>query len=201
MAFVAFLRDEMIGVGRYDRLEGGDEAEVAFAVADAHQGRGLATLLLEYLASYAADNGITRFAADTLIDNRSNARGLSVRGFPTGEPARSSTESCISHSTSSQLAIRLPQASVARGRPGSRASRECSGRNRSRLSAPGEARPGLGIRSFATSSTVASRVLCIRSIPTSRRCSDSLRTVGRGNRRSRRPRGARDPRRAVHRSG
>jgi GNAT superfamily N-acetyltransferase len=71
MAFVVFLRDEMIAIGRYDRLAGGAEAEVAFAVADEHQGRGLATLLLEYLATYAAGNGITRFAADTLIDNRS----------------------------------------------------------------------------------------------------------------------------------
>jgi RimJ/RimL family protein N-acetyltransferase len=71
MAFVAFLRDEMIAIGRYDRLAGGNEAEVAFAVADEHQGRGLATLLLEYLATYAAGNGITRFAADTLVDNQS----------------------------------------------------------------------------------------------------------------------------------
>jgi GNAT superfamily N-acetyltransferase len=71
MAFVAFLRDEMIAIGRYDRIAGGEEAEVAFAVADEHQGRGLATLLLEYLATYAAGNGITRFAADTLVDNRS----------------------------------------------------------------------------------------------------------------------------------
>jgi GNAT superfamily N-acetyltransferase len=70
MAFVAFLHDEMIAIGRYDRLAGGDEAEVAFAVADAQQGRGLATLLLEYLATYAAGNGITRFSADTLVDNR-----------------------------------------------------------------------------------------------------------------------------------
>lgn len=70
MAFVAFVGDEMIAVGRYDRFAGGDEAEVAFAVADAHQGRGLATLLLEHLATYAASQGIRRFSADTLMDNR-----------------------------------------------------------------------------------------------------------------------------------
>ena len=81
MAFVAFLRDEMIAVGRYERLASGDEAEVAFAVADSHQSRGLATLLLEYLASYAADNGITRFAADTLIDNRSMLEVFQSAGF------------------------------------------------------------------------------------------------------------------------
>ena len=71
MAIVAFLRGEMIAIGRYDRLAGRDDAEVAFAVADAHQGRGLATLLLQHLAAYAAGNGITRLAADTLADNRS----------------------------------------------------------------------------------------------------------------------------------
>ena len=80
MAFVAFLRDDMIAVGRYDRLVG-DEAEVAFAVADEHQGRGLATLLLEYLATYAATNGITRFSADTLIDNRQMLEVFQAAGF------------------------------------------------------------------------------------------------------------------------
>lgn len=70
MAFVAFVGDEMIAVGRYDRLSCVDEAEVAFAVADAHQGRGLATLLLEHLATYARSQGIRRFSADTLMDNR-----------------------------------------------------------------------------------------------------------------------------------
>jgi acetyl coenzyme A synthetase (ADP forming)-like protein len=81
MAFVAFLRDEMVAVGRYDRLANGDEAEVAFAVADGQQKRGLATLLLEYLATYAAGNGITRFAADTLIDNRSMLEVFHAAGF------------------------------------------------------------------------------------------------------------------------
>lgn len=81
MAFVALLGDDMIAVGRYDRLGSGTEAEVAFAVADAHQGRGIATLLLEYLAAYAADNGITRFSADTLLDNRSMLDVFSAAGF------------------------------------------------------------------------------------------------------------------------
>lgn len=80
MAFVAFLRNEMIAIGRYDRLVD-DEAEVAFAVADAHQGRGLASLLLEYLATYARGNGITRFAADTLVGNRSMLEVFQAAGF------------------------------------------------------------------------------------------------------------------------
>jgi GNAT superfamily N-acetyltransferase len=81
MAFVAFLADEMIAIGRYERLAGGDEAEVAFAVADAHQGRGLATLLLEYLATYAVENGIVRFTADTLIGNRHMLDVFHAAGF------------------------------------------------------------------------------------------------------------------------
>ncbi len=70
MAFSAFIRDEMIAVGRYERLAASDRAEVAFAVVDEHQGRGIASLLLEYLAAYAPDNGITQFTADTLTENR-----------------------------------------------------------------------------------------------------------------------------------
>ena len=70
MAFVAFLNNDLIGIGRYDRLPEGNAAEVAFAVADEHQGRGLATMLLDYLAAYAATTGITRFSAETMIGNR-----------------------------------------------------------------------------------------------------------------------------------
>ena len=86
MAFVAFLRDDMIAIGRYDHLAHGDEAEVAFAVADEHQGRGLATLLLEYLATYAATQGITRFSAETLIDNRRMLEVFRGRGLPARAP-------------------------------------------------------------------------------------------------------------------
>lgn len=45
---------EMIPMGRYGRLpEAADEAEVVFVVVDAHQGRGIGTLLLEHLAAIA----------------------------------------------------------------------------------------------------------------------------------------------------
>ena len=81
MAFVAFLGADIIAIGRYDRLASGSEAEVAFAVADEHQGRGLATLILEYLASYASDNGITRFSADTLLENRRMLDVFRAAGF------------------------------------------------------------------------------------------------------------------------
>ncbi|NKZ74889.1 GNAT family N-acetyltransferase, partial [Rhodococcus hoagii] len=58
VAFVAILGDEIIAVGRYERLldvGDGRSAEVAFVVADAHQGRGLGPILLEHLAGAAAE--------------------------------------------------------------------------------------------------------------------------------------------------
>jgi acetyl coenzyme A synthetase (ADP forming)-like protein len=70
MALVAELGGDVIGVGRYDRLPSGDEAEVAFTVQDEHQGRGLGTILLEHLAAVAREQGIRRFRASTLPQNR-----------------------------------------------------------------------------------------------------------------------------------
>ena len=52
-----------------------DSAEAAFAVADAFQGRGLATALLGRLAAAAAARGFRRFEATTLAEN---ARMLEV---------------------------------------------------------------------------------------------------------------------------
>ena len=66
MALVGVLGDDIIAVARFERLPGGTEAEVAFLVDDAHQGRGITSVLLEHLASIAATEGITRFVADTL---------------------------------------------------------------------------------------------------------------------------------------
>jgi len=69
VAVVALLHDEIVAVARYDRI-GGEQAEIAFVVADGLQGRGIGTLLLEWLAAYARANGITRFIAETLTHNR-----------------------------------------------------------------------------------------------------------------------------------
>lgn len=72
MALVALAGDEIIAVARYDRLTDGPQpdAEVAFTVDDAHQGRGLGTLMLEYLAAAGRENGVGRFVAQTMPDNR-----------------------------------------------------------------------------------------------------------------------------------
>ncbi len=82
MAFVAVDSDgEFVAVGRYDRTEGSDEAEVAFTVTDAYQERGLATILLDHLAAYAITKGIRRFAAETLAENRKMREVLRHAGF------------------------------------------------------------------------------------------------------------------------
>jgi RimJ/RimL family protein N-acetyltransferase len=68
-ALVALVGDEIIGVGRYERLASGVDAEVAFVVADRWQRRGLAPILLQLLAARARQAGIVRLVAETLGDN------------------------------------------------------------------------------------------------------------------------------------
>ncbi|MFW2382427.1 MAG: GNAT family N-acetyltransferase [Acidimicrobiales bacterium] len=70
MAFIALIGDEMVAVSRYEGEGSTDNsAEVAFFVDDAHHGRGLATLMLEYLAQRARSQGITTFTATVLPEN------------------------------------------------------------------------------------------------------------------------------------
>lgn len=68
VARVALLGDDIVAAARYDVVNPG-VAEVAFIVADEHQGRGVGTLLLEHLAVIARSQNIHTFAADTLPDN------------------------------------------------------------------------------------------------------------------------------------
>jgi len=60
--------ERFIGVARYLRV-GDSPPEVAFAVLDEYQGRGIATALLHHLARIARENGIRRFAAFVMGDN------------------------------------------------------------------------------------------------------------------------------------
>lgn len=69
VAFVMTVGEEMIAVGRYDVVEKG-QAEVAFLVQDAHQGRGIAQLLLEHLAQAGRERGVQRFVAEVLPENQ-----------------------------------------------------------------------------------------------------------------------------------
>jgi GNAT superfamily N-acetyltransferase len=69
-ALVMWADEEIVGIGRYDLEPGSSEAEVAFVVRDDEQGRGAGTILLRRLAERARDEGVSRFVADTLAENR-----------------------------------------------------------------------------------------------------------------------------------
>jgi acyl-CoA synthetase (NDP forming)/GNAT superfamily N-acetyltransferase len=63
-------------------LERPDRAEVAFAVADEMQGRGLATVLIAHLAQVASARGVTTFTATVLPENRRMISVFRESGFP-----------------------------------------------------------------------------------------------------------------------
>ncbi len=81
MAFVATLGEELVGEARYDRWKGTSHAEVAFFVDDSHNGRGVATVLLEYLAARAREVGIDAFTAQVLPANRKMLGVMRRAGF------------------------------------------------------------------------------------------------------------------------
>ena len=69
VALVAILNGEIVGVGRFDRINA-SSAEVAFNISDHMQGKGIGSVLLEHLAAIAPEVGITRFTAEVLPHNR-----------------------------------------------------------------------------------------------------------------------------------
>lgn len=90
VALVATLgtgeEEHIVAVVRYDRIDP-EAAEVAFVVADAWQGHGIATALLLQLAGLARAHGITRFVAITMASNRRMLEVLRHCGFPTSTHA------------------------------------------------------------------------------------------------------------------
>src|SRR4051812_17208000 len=78
---LAHLGERVVAVAGYDRLNEPDAAEVAFAVAEDQQGRGLATRMLEQLADVAASRGITRFDAEVMGENRPMLHVFANAGF------------------------------------------------------------------------------------------------------------------------
>lgn len=73
--------DEIVAEASYSTVDG-DHAEVAFAVADAYQGRGIATILLGQLAQIAAGREIHTFQALVLPDNLRMIEVFREAGFP-----------------------------------------------------------------------------------------------------------------------
>lgn len=104
VGLAATIGDDFIATVRYDRIDerglpvssrqnpGGsagrsagrpvpDEAEVAFLVQDAHQGRGVASALLEHIAAVARERGIRRFAAEVLPANTKMIKVFTDAGY------------------------------------------------------------------------------------------------------------------------
>ncbi len=81
VAFVITRGGEIIGIGRYDRLDDPTEAEVAFNVSDSNQGRGVGSILLEHLAAAAREKGIDKFSAEVLPENRKMIQVFSEAGY------------------------------------------------------------------------------------------------------------------------
>ncbi|TYB95589.1 GNAT family N-acetyltransferase [Micromonospora sp. WP24] len=81
-ALVVLASGRIVAVGRYERLgPAAPEAEVAFVVEDAHQGRGIGSVLLEYLADAARRVGIVHFVAEVLPANGTMLRVFSDFGY------------------------------------------------------------------------------------------------------------------------
>ena len=78
-------QERIVAVGRYfvEAAAPGAprHAEVAFAVEDAEQGRGIAPLLLEHLVPFARHGGIHLLFGDVLAENDHMRRVLSRKGF------------------------------------------------------------------------------------------------------------------------
>jgi acyl-CoA synthetase (NDP forming)/GNAT superfamily N-acetyltransferase len=81
-ALVAVVAGRLVGVAGYERLADPARAEVAFAVGEGQQGRGVGTLLLEHLAAYARGRGVVMFVAQTQAANTRMLRVFSDAGFP-----------------------------------------------------------------------------------------------------------------------
>ncbi|MEU6049774.1 GNAT family N-acetyltransferase [Streptomyces xanthochromogenes] len=89
VGLAATIGGEFIATVRYDRINAqgrpasapADEAEVAFLVQDAHQGRGVASTLLEHIAAVARERGIRRFAAEVLPANSKMIKVFTDAGY------------------------------------------------------------------------------------------------------------------------
>ena len=83
---LAILDGEVVGLADWHRSDpragGADDAEVAFAVSDALQGKGVATLLAEHLMIAAERAGIRQLRAVTQGDNRDMLGVFIALGVP-----------------------------------------------------------------------------------------------------------------------
>jgi RimJ/RimL family protein N-acetyltransferase len=73
--------EHIVGVARYDRIPDTTVAEVALAVVDDFQRRGLGALLLSMLARVAREHGIDTFTLIVLPENQAMLRLLRRMGW------------------------------------------------------------------------------------------------------------------------
>jgi GNAT superfamily N-acetyltransferase len=90
IAFDAASR-EPVGVARFIRGSAPEEAEVAVTVVDDWQGRGAATALLEKLVERAREEGVERFVALVLSENKEALELFRQAPGQTSEPRRSAS--------------------------------------------------------------------------------------------------------------
>src|ERR1019366_10619316 len=82
LALVIVDGEEIVAIGRYERLPVSTTGEVAFIVRDDFQRRGLGHILLDHLAKAAWSRGLTTFSAVTLSENRGMIAVFEHSGFP-----------------------------------------------------------------------------------------------------------------------
>jgi acyl-CoA hydrolase/GNAT superfamily N-acetyltransferase len=76
-------RQEVVGLAEYYLEEDGLSANVAFAVRDEYQNRGIGTELLAYLTQIARRQGLRGFTAEVLRENEPMLRVFEKMKFPT----------------------------------------------------------------------------------------------------------------------
>jgi RimJ/RimL family protein N-acetyltransferase len=79
-AMAAEVDSEVVAVARYESTSELGVVELALVVADAWQNRGLGRILLRAILRAAEANGIHRFRADVLAENRRMLRLLATEG-------------------------------------------------------------------------------------------------------------------------
>jgi GNAT superfamily N-acetyltransferase len=82
----------LVGVARYDVLPGKPgqplRAELGILVEDAHQGRGIGTILLKHLLGLAHDRGIAEITAEVLPQNTKMLELVAGSGVPVRQGVR-----------------------------------------------------------------------------------------------------------------
>lgn len=91
-AYVATENEDIVAVGRLDTIDS-QSAEVAFVIRDDYQRQGLGSALFSLLAETAREQGIRKFVAEVLPQNRAMIRLFEVFG----DSVKKETEDGVTH--------------------------------------------------------------------------------------------------------